>query len=1055
MNQMRIKIKLICAYSLLAFLLASLSPVLAQQPATVSVSGTAYDPAGIALPGVTIYVKNKISIGTSSDMNGKFSIRTQVGETLVFAFVSFQKVEYTVTGEKQNVEIRFTDEALALEEVVVSSFGTSQRKISSVAAVTTVDVKELQNPATPSMSNLLGGRVAGVITMQTSGEPGKNIAEFWIRGIGTFGANASALVLIDGLEGDLNSIDPADVESFSVLKDASATAVYGVRGANGVVLITTKKGQAGKLNITGRVNYSMSHLKRLPQYLRAYDYAKLVNEALEVRGDYPLYDNIDLDVIRYGTDPDLFPDVSWQDEILRKNSLRQSYYLSAQGGAEVAKYFVSLGGSKEDAAYNYDKNNVYAANAGYNTYSYRANIDLQLSPSATVFLGADGFLAITNNPGVANTDYIWDAQALLNPLLLPVRYSNGQAPALAGGDELVSPEVMINQYGRRSNQEYRGKVTLAYNQDLGMFLEGLKFRVQGAYDLTSWFEEQRYVHPALYAAETRDSYGRLVTKLTRSEQKAAYGRNTDQYRKFHLEGTLNYDRVFAENHRVGGLIYYYMSDQKKASDGYSNLSAIPKRYMGVSSRLTYGYKDTYMIDFNFGYTGSENFQPGKQFGFFPSVALGWVPTSYDYVRENMPWADMFKIRFSYGTVGNDRLAGTTRFPYLSTVMHGSGRPWDSLSSTEIIMESTIGADNLAWEKAVKSDLGIEGQFFGNKLSFTIDFFNDLRDGIFMPRVQVPDYAGLWNLPYGNVGKMRSYGSDGNASYMFEIKKNVMSFTLRGNFTYSKNSVENWEEANPKYPYQERSDYPHDPQRGFQSLGLFKDDLDIATSATQTAYGKVMPGDIKYRDINGDGKIDSDDRIPLSFSSYPLLMYGFGGQFQYKALTVGVLFKGTGKTDYFNTGQYVEIKGRGTYNGPGYIPFYQGRLGNVLTIANDPANRWIPKEYAEMHGISAAQAENPNARFPRLQYGNNSNNSQLSDFWKGDARYLRLQEITINYNLRTDFLRRAGIASIDLQLVGNNLYVWDKVKLFDPEQAWFGGRVYPIPASFAFQLYINL
>jgi len=1057
MNQMRNKFRIIRAFSLLTFLLAFLWPVMAQQPAqqpaTINIRGTVYDETGQTLPGVSVIVKNKISIGTSTDMNGKFSIRTQVGETLVFTFIGYQPVEYVVVAETQNVEIRFTDEAQKIEEVVITGLGTAQRKISSVAAVSTVNVKDLQQPATPSVANLLGGRVAGVISMQTSGEPGKNISEFWIRGIGTFGANASALVLIDGLEGNINSIDPADIESFSVLKDASATAVYGVRGANGVVLITTKKGQSGKLNITGRVNYSLSQLKRLPQYLRAYDYAKLVNEALEVRGAYPLYDDTDLDVIRYGTDRDLFPDVSWQDEILRQTSFKQSYYLSAQGGAEAAKYFVSLGGSKEDAAYKYDKNNIYAANAGYNTYNYRANIDLQLSPSSTVFMGADGFLAITNNPGVASTDYIWAAQALLNPLLLPVRYSNGQAPALAGGDQLISPEVMINQMGRQSKQEYRGKVTLAFNQDLSMFLDGLRFRIQGAYDLTSWFEELRYVAPALYAAETRDSYGRLVTKLTRSETKPVYSKETNQYRKFHLEGTLNYDHVFAEKHRVGGLVYYYMSDEKKASDGGSNLSAIPKRYMGISSRLTYGFMDTYMIDFNFGYTGSENFQPGKQFGFFPSVAVGWVPTSYQYVRENMPWADLFKIRFSYGTVGNDRLAGDRRFPYLSTIAQGIGIPWETLAPTEVIWESTIGADNLVWEKAFKSDLGIEGQFLNNRLSFTVDFFNDLRNGIFMQRVQVPEYAGLVMLPYGNVGKMRSYGTDGNVSYTFEIKKNVMNFTIRGNYTYSRNSVENWEEANPKYPYQERADYPHDILRGYQSLGLFKDEHDIATSATQTAFGMVMPGDIKYRDVNGDGKIDSDDAIPLSFNTYPLLMYGFGGSFNYKALTVGVLFKGTGKTDFFYSGQWTD-NDHG-YNGPGFIPFYQGRLGNVLSIANDPANRWIPREYAETHGINSALAENPNARFPRLQYGNNMNNSQISDFWKGDSRYLRLQEITINYNFKADFLRRAGIASIDLQLVGNNLYVWDRVKLFDPEQAKFGGRVYPIPASYAFQLYINL
>ena len=1052
-NKILLISKKLPGYWLLALLL-SLTPNIwaQQQSANVTVSGTVYDETGETLPGVNIFVKNKIGVGTLSDNNGKFSYRTQVGETLVFSYLGYQQVEYPVKGNAEGVEIRFSEEALALEEVVVTALGNIQRKISTVAAISSVNVKDLQSPSVPSMANLLGGRVAGVISMQTSGEPGKNISEFWIRGIGTFGANAEALVLIDGLEGNINNVDPADVESFSVLKDASATAVYGVRGANGVVLITTKRGQAGKLNITGRVNFSVSQLNRLPKYLRGYDYAKLVNEALEVRGDYPIYMDMDLDVIRYGTDPDLFPDVSWQDEILRKSSYKQSYYLSAQGGAEVAKYFVSLGGSKEDAAYKYDKNNLYAANAGYNTFNYRLNIDLQLSPTATVFIGADGFLAITNNPGGASTDYIWQAQANLNPLLLPVRYSNGQYPALAGGESVISPEVQINQMGRRTNQEYRGKVTLAYNQDLDMFIKGLKLRIQGSYDLNSWFEETRYVAPALYAADTRDSYGRLVTLMTRSEARPTYTKYTDQFRKYHLEGTLNYEQVFASEHRVSGLIYYYMSDQKKVSEGGNNLSAIPKRYMGLSSRLSYNFRDTYMIDFNFGYTGSENFQPGRQFGFFPSVALGWVLSSYEFVNEKLPWINLFKIRASYGAVGNDRLEGTNRFPYLTTIAQGTNRPFGSLSYVEVVWESMIGADNLAWEKALKSNIGFDGKFLKDKMTLTLDFFNDVRDGIFQQRVQVPQYAGLTTLPFGNVGKMRSYGSDGNASYLFDLSKD-MSFTIRGNYTYTKNNVENWEEANPRYPYQERSDYPHNAIRGYQAIGLFKDEDDIATSAIQTAFGTVRPGDIKYRDVNGDGRIDSDDVIPLSYSTYPMWMYGFGGEFRYKALTVGIMFKGTGKTDFFYSGQWIDD----TYgnSGPGYIPFYSGRLGNVLSIVNDPSNRWIPKEYAEANGIDVSLAENPNARFPRLQYGNNTNNSQLSDFWKGDSRYLRLQEVTINYNFKGDILRKAGIASIDMQLVGNNLYTWDKVKLFDPEQARHGGRIYPIPTSYAIQLYINL
>jgi TonB-linked SusC/RagA family outer membrane protein len=1011
------------------------------QQGTFQIEGIVYDETGETLPGVSVFHKNRITLGTSTDADGKFSIRASRGDVLVFSFIGYENEEYLVSEAKSDVEIRFKNSAVQLDEVMVTALGT-QRKISTVAAITSVDVADLQTPAT-SVQNLLGGRVAGVISMQTSGEPGKNIAEFWIRGIGTFGYNSGALVLIDGLEGDLNSLDAADIESFSILKDASATAVYGVRGANGVVLVTTKRGTAGKLAITGRVNYTLSHLSRIPEYLRAYDYALLANEASVLRNETPIYNGVELDIIRDGTDRDIYPDVSWQDEVLSRNFFRESYYVSARGGATAAKYFISMGGSNETAAYRVEKNSPYASNVGYATYTYRANIDLQLSPTTDIFFGTDGFLSVQNNPGVASTDYIWSAQTNITPLRLPTQYSNGQLPALSENGNLISPYVMINRMGTRSDQEFRGKFTLALNQDFSMLLDGLKFKMQGAYDITSWFREQRSIMPDLYEAVGRDQYGKLITIQRVTSRPASYGRSTDQYRKYHMESTLNYDKLFAEDHRVSGLIYYLISDHKYSRDSNNNLSAIPIRYQGVSSRFTYGFRDTYMVDFNFGFTGSENFQPGKQYGFFPSIALGWVPTSYRWVQDKMPWLSFFKIRGSYGQVGNDRITNR-RFPYLTMVNVNTIGPWGS-TGIEGVSESIVGADNLKWENSIQSNLGIDGHLFNESLQFTVDVFKNIRDGIFQQRVQVPGYAGLTTMPFGNIGKMENFGSDGNISYSHQLN-DKMSFTVRGNYSYAKNNVKNWEEANPRYPYQEIAGYPLGIVRGLVAVGLFKDKKDVETSPIQR-YGTVMPGDIKYRDVNGDGQVNDDDRVPLSYNPTPLLMYGFGGEFRYRDFTIGILFKGTGKTDYFHVGYGG--------NGHGYIPFYNGVTGNVLSIVKDPKNRWIPKEYAIAQGIDPSLAENPDARFPRMQYGYNSNNSQLSTFWKGDSRYLRLQEITLNYNLRHNLFRKIGVSSIDLQLVGNNLYIWDKVKLFDPEQAMYNGVVYPIPTTYALQVYINM
>src|SRR5690606_20810813 len=384
--------------------------------------------------------------------------------------------EHLAIESNADLVIELAEKSSDIDEVIIVGLGNVQRKISSVGAITTVDVKSLQTPA-PSIANLLGGRAAGVISMQSSGEPGKNISEFWVRGIGTFGANSSALVLIDGLEGDLNTIDPADVESFSILKDASATAVYGVRGANGVVLVTTKRGLVDRIQITARANSTLSHLSRLPQYLNAYDYALLANEATALRGLSPLYDQTEMGIIRDGLDPDMYPDVNWQDEILNKNSWRQSYYASGRGGSEVARYFLSLGGKNESAAYKVDENSVYSSNVGFNTYNYRINLDVNLTKTTKVYLGSDGFLSQLKQPGVANTEYIWGAQSRLTPLAIPGQYSNGMLPGL-GGEDASSPYVMINRTGKALDEAYKGKVTLALNQDFDPWVKGLKFRAQ-------------------------------------------------------------------------------------------------------------------------------------------------------------------------------------------------------------------------------------------------------------------------------------------------------------------------------------------------------------------------------------------------------------------------------------------------------------------------------------------------------------------------------------------------------------------------------------------------
>lgn len=1014
----------------------------AQEGQNIILKGTVLDEFNEPVPGANVYVKDKPGVGVITDLDGKFQLKVSMYDVLVVSFVGYENFEHRLTKREESIKVNLKPTSEKLDEVVITGMGT-QRKISVAGAISTIEPAQLEVPAT-NIVNTLAGRVTGIIGVQSSGEPGKNISEFWVRGIGTFGANSGALVLIDGLEGSLSQIDAADVESFSVLKDAAATAVYGSRGANGVVLVTTKRGLESKLRITGRANMTISHLKRLPDYVNASQYAELANEAAVASNMAPIYNQTQMDIIKYGLDPDLYPDIDWQDVILNPNSFQQTYYVSAQGGSSVARYFASLGMSKESSAYNAADDSKYNKGVGYDTYNYRLNLDINLTKTTKVYIGATGYMSVNNRPSMGKeykrgenfTNWLWSSQAKTTPVMYPLRYSDGSLPASAEGDD-ISPYVLLNYTGSTKEQNTRNLATLGITQDLSMITKGLTAKLQGSWDNKSLYGESRYKMPALFMAIGRTNKGDLIMSRRVNEAAIKYNSAAWSWRKLYMDASINYDRVFGD-HRVGGLLFYYIEDTSE-SGADSSLNAIPKRYQSLSGRFTYGYKDTYFLDLNFGLNGSENFKPGKQYGFFPAGAFAWVPTSYEFMRNNVSWMNFLKFRFSYGVVGNDRISNR-RFPYLTLIEQKDDivNPWGGTGS---LNEKQVGADNLMWEKAKKIDVGMEIRLFDDKFSLTVDYFKDRRDGIFQERKQIPDYAGLIQMPYGNVGSMKSWGGDGN----FEFKQNIgkdMRLTLRGNFTLSKNKVLNWEESNQPYPYLQKNGYANNVQRGFIALGLFENQQDVDMSPAQ--FGTVRPGDIKYKDVNGDGKITDDDKVPLfAYSGVPQLMYGFGAEFSYKSWTLNVLFKGTGHNKFLYGGTMSD-------RFDGYVPFNQGAKGNILSIAYNQANRWTSAEYS---GNPAT--ENPNARFPRLYYGKNENNIKPSTFWMGNARYLRLQELSLTYNMKFPALRHTlGIQSMDIQLMCENLAVWDSIKLFDPEQATQCGQAYPIPARYSLQLYLN-
>ena len=1004
----------------------------------VKVTGVVTDPKNETLPGVTIYPKTDPNRGVATDINGRYEITVAPGAVLVYSFVGFRTQEMTVgVSDNQIINVSLDETSHEMEEVTIVGYGT-QRKVSVVGAISTIKTHELQSGGVTSISNTLTGRMAGLIGIQSSGEPGSDVTEFWIRGISTFGGGSSALVLIDGIDrgtSALNDLAPEDVESFSILKDATATAIYGARGANGVILINTKRGEEGKIKIDVNYKSSMETLPRLPQYLRAYDYAILANEANEVRGNSPLYSSAIFNILKYNMDPDLYPDVNWQDEILRKRVYAHQGNINISGGGKLARYYMSGFYRTNDAIYKQTGMEKYHSNVRRNQYSFRSNIDVDATKTTKVSLLLSARLVDQNRPGSGVTQTIWNSVANITPMTVPVKYSNGQFPSYGEGNN-TSPAILLNETGYMTNRDNAMESLLTIQQDLSALLDGLKISGSLSFDNFNNHVERRYKMPDLYMAVDRNwRTGELMTSKTVVATPMRYSTSSYGTRTIYMEARINYDRIIREKHRVGGLLLYQQKDFQR-TDEDDELLSIPRRNQGIAGRATYSYNDIYFIEGNFGYNGSENFPKGQQFGFFPSVALGYVVSNYQYVKDKFPFVNMLKLRYSFGLVGNDQITrngADVRFPYLTTVdMSTTGYTYGDVPVRERgVTDAVLGSTGLVWESAVKHNWGIDLQLW-NSVNITVDAFMDKRDNIFMARSTLPGTLGVNSIIWGNVGRMKSWGSDGTASYTRRFGD--FNIELRGNFTFTRDKIIDYDEVDHIYPYLMHKDTPNETTRGLIALGLFKDEEDVRNSPAQ--FGTVLPGDIKYQDVNGDGVIDSYDYVPIGNARIPKVQYGFAGSAAWKGIDFNIFFRGSGKSDYF-------------LGGTGYYPFNGGILGNVLTMVNDPKNRWTP---ASCSGDPAT--ENPNAQFPRLTYGNNANNNRASTFWLANSSYLRLKTIEIGYTLPKLWSEKMAMNKFRISVIGDNLHVWDKVKLWDPEQASSNGAVYPLTRSYTLVLQMS-
>lgn len=1004
----------------------------------IVVTGVVTDAQKEPLIGVNVAVKDVPGLGAITDINGKYKISIEPYQRLIFSYVGFDKVEVLIK-EQRVVNVSMKESAASsLDEVVITGTGV-QKKLTVTGAITTVNVSDLTHTANGNVVNALAGNVAGVLAMQTSGQPGRNTSEFWIRGISTFGASTSALVLVDGFERDLDDVNIEDIESFSVLKDASATAIYGSRGANGVVLITTKHGKAGKINIDAKVETSYNTRTITPKFVDGYTYATMMNEARITRNQEPIYQQDELDLLRMGLDPDLYPNVDWTDLLLKDGAMTYRANVNMNGGGSTARYFVSLSYLKEDGMYKTDETlrKDYNTNANANTWNYRLNTDIDITKTTLLKVGVSGSLKKYNEPGLSGD--VWKSLMYQNPISVPVMYSNGYVPAYGTGDR-TNPWVLATQTGYKEHWENTIQSNLTLEQKLDFITQGLKFVGRFGFDTWNKNNIDRIKWPEQYKAQRfRDENGNLVFDRVTEEQKMKQTSSAEGNRNEIFEAELHYDRGFKEHH-VGGLLKFNQDSKVFTVDtGEDIKKGIARRHLGLAGRVSYNWNYRYFADFNFGYNGSENFADGHRFGFFPAVSAAWNVAEEPIIKKNLKWMNMFKIRYSFGKVGNDVLKigdDEYRFPYLYTIGDGSGYTWADYNYNNSYSGkryTDLASNYATWEIATKHDLGVDLALFNDKFTATVDYFHEQREGIWMERKYLPSIVGLGSNPRANVGKVLSEGFDGN--FAFREKINKVDITVRGNITYSQNTILEKDEENNVYPYQMERDYRVNQAKGLIALGLFKDYDDIRNSPKQE-FGTVQPGDIKYKDVNGDGVVNDGDKVAIGATTKPNMIYGFGISASWKGLDVNVHFQGAGKTSFFIEGATVHA-------------FSAGEWGNILSdVAN--SNRWID------HEISGTMAtENPNASYPRLSYGGNSNNYRQSTFWLRNGSYLRLKTLELGYSIPKPLVNKIRFNNIRLFLRGSNLLTFSSFKLWDPELGSSTGTEYPLAKSLTLGLSVNL
>jgi len=971
-------------------------------PLSVVIRGKVNNEKGEPMEGVSVSEKGTVN-GTSTNAQGQFTlIVAGASAVLKLSYIGYQSQELPLNGQT-TVLTAMQSLANDLGDVVVVAYGQRQKKIETLGAQSTLNVTELKQPVA-NITTVLAGRVSGLVGVQRSGEPGRDNADIWIRGIATM-SNSTPLVLVDGVERSFNNIDPNDIESFTILKDASSTSVFGVRGANGVILITTKKGRPGRTDISLDFYTGLTNFTRLPETADGVAYMQMANEASVTRGGNPIYSDSAIHKTYTQEDPYLYPNVNWFKEIFNKFGRNRKANLSMRGGNEKSSFYVSAGYYDETGLFKTDGLQKYNTSIKFTRYNFSSALTIKATKTTTVDLGIKGWISNGNYPGTTTdgstaTDDIFYMALKTYPILYPKMYPDGKEPFISTGGGLNSAYALLVNHGYMTIFQNQVMSDLQVKQDLGFITKGLSARFLYSFDASANNTLMRTKNPSSYYATGRDANGNLVYTVTGSGQDyLGFSRNNGGSRQFYLEGAINYANTFGR-HKVGGMILYNQSDKVDATAN-DLIGSIPYRSLGSVGRFTYSYDDRYLAEATFGYNGAENFSPNKRFGFFPSFAAGWVISNEKFYHFNNVF-QLLKLRGSYGQVGSSRIDGR-RFAYVGTVAntnnywYGQDRG-NSITGVDI---SDYPVD-ATWETEKDLNLGFEFKTLGNALYIQTDVFKRRRENIFLSRGVVPDFLGIRNNLLGNLGTVESEGIDITAEYSKPIGKVTVS--IRGTFTYNKNKrVEDDSPAQP-YPWLESRGLPVFFRRGYQATGYYTD-AEINDPKVARTTGVVQAGDLKFKDLNGDGVIDGNDVSVMGRDQVPQILYGFGSSIGWKQFSLSAFFQGTGLVDF--------------YLGNDFMPFRNGSArGSLYSNIKD---RWTP--------------DNPrqDAFYPRLSYGADINQNYAGNsHWVMNGQFLRLKTLDFGYTLKKGALHKYGVQNMRMYIIAYNLFTITPFKLWDPE-----------------------